>query len=89
MYVDTEKFIVLKSLFDYICFMRALKNIETKISQLSPELIGELDHYLDYLINKKATHRRRKLRQDWAGGLKDTKISAIDLQKKALEWRQK
>ena len=69
--------------------MRALKNIETKISQLSPELIGELDHYLDYLINKKATHRQRKLRQDWAGGLNDTKISAIDLQKKALEWRQK
>ncbi|MDP2113915.1 MAG: DUF2281 domain-containing protein [Bacteroidota bacterium] len=69
--------------------MRALKNIETKISQLSPELIGELDHYLDYLINKKVTHRQRKLRQDWAGGLNDTKISAIDLQKKALEWRQK
>jgi hypothetical protein len=39
--------------------MGALKNIETKISQLSPELIGELDHYLDYLINKKATHRQR------------------------------
>jgi len=75
--------------FDYLCFMRAIKNIESKISQLSPGLIGELDHYLDYLINKRIVHRPKKLSQDWAGGLKDIKMSAIDLQKKALDWRQK
>ena len=70
--------------------MRAIKIIETKISLLSPELIGELDHYLDYLISKKVTTgQNRKLKQDWAGGLKDIKMSAIDLQKKALDWRQK
>lgn len=69
--------------------MRAIKNIESKISRLSPGLIGELDHYLDYLINKKVVHKSKKLRQDWAGGLKDIQMSAIDLQKKALEWRQK
>jgi hypothetical protein len=34
-------------------------------------------------------HKTKKLKQDWAGGLKDIKISAIDLQKKALDWRQK
>ena len=69
--------------------MRAIKNIETKISKLSPGLIGELDHYLDYLINKRVVQRSQKLRQDWAGGLKGIQISAIDLQKKALEWRLK
>jgi hypothetical protein len=69
--------------------MKALKNIEYKISQLSPGLIGELDHYLDYLINKSSDHKSRKLKQDWAGGLKDIQMSAIDLQKKALDWRQK
>jgi hypothetical protein len=68
--------------------MRAIKNIKSKISQLSPGLIGELDHYLDYLINKRIVHRPKKLSQDWAGGLKDIKMSAIDLQKKALDWRQ-
>ncbi len=73
--------------FDYLCFMRAIKNIETKISKLSPGLMGELDHFLDYLINKKVTARQKKLRQDWAGGLKDLKMSALDLQKKALDWR--
>jgi hypothetical protein len=69
--------------------MRAIQNIETKISQLSPGLIWELDHYLDYLINKRVVRRQRKLKQDWAGGLKEIKMSAIDLQKKALDWRQK
>jgi hypothetical protein len=69
--------------------MRAIKDIETKITQLSPGLIEELDHYLDYLINKRVVRKQGKLRQDWAGGLKDIKISAIDLQKKALDWRQK
>lgn len=69
--------------------MRAIKNLETKISQLSPELIRELDHYLDYLINKKVINKQKKLRQDWAGELNDIKMSAIDLQKKALDWRQK
>jgi hypothetical protein len=40
--------------------MKATKDIETKINKLSPELIGELDHYLDYLINKKTIHKPRK-----------------------------
>ena len=69
--------------------MKAIKNIELKISRLSPGLIGELEHYLDYQINKKVVRKQKKLRQDWAGGLKDIQMSAIDLQKKALEWRQK
>jgi 5'-deoxynucleotidase YfbR-like HD superfamily hydrolase len=69
--------------------MRAIKNIETKIKQLSPGLIEELDHYLDYLINKRVARKPEKLKQDWAGGLKDIKITSIELQKLALDWRQK
>ena len=61
--------------------MNSIKNIETKINQLTPGLIDELDHYLDYLINKKVARKPRKLIQDWAGGLKDENISSIDLQK--------
>ena len=69
--------------------MKAIKNIEKKISQLSPELIDELDHYLDYLINKRTPGRPRELKQDWAGDLKDTGYTSLDLQKKSLDWRQK
>lgn len=69
--------------------MRAVKNIERKINQLSPGLIEELDHYLDYLINKRVVRKPKKLKQDWAGGLKDIKITSIELQKLSLDWRQK
>jgi hypothetical protein len=75
--------------FYYICIMKILKEIETKINKLSPDLIGELDQFLDYLINKKAIKKTGKLKQDWAGGLRDTKYSSITLQKKALDWRKK
>jgi hypothetical protein len=64
--------------------MRAIKNIETKISQLTPAMIGELDNYLDYLINKKMVRKPKKLKQDWAGGLSDIKMTSIELQKSAL-----
>ena len=69
--------------------MRTIKDIETKINQLTPDLINELDNYLDYLINKRKIKKSRKLTQDWAGGLKEEKYNSIDLQKKALDWRQK
>jgi len=69
--------------------MRAIKNIETKINQLTPGMIGELDHYLDYLINRRIVRKPKKLKQDWAGGLKDIKMTSIELQKLALDWRQK
>jgi hypothetical protein len=69
--------------------MKAIKDIESKIKKLSPALIGELDRYIDYLINKRKIKSSKRLKQDWAGGLKDIKFSAIELQKKALDWRQK
>jgi hypothetical protein len=73
----------------YLCIMRAIKQIEIKISKLSPGLIGELDRYLDFLINKRVSNKPKRLKQDWAGALKDVKMSSIELQKKALDWRQK
>ncbi len=69
--------------------MKAIKEIEQKILQLSPASMEELDSFLDYLITKKDSKRTKKLKQDWAGGLKDIQMSAIELQKKALDWRQK
>ena len=69
--------------------MRAIKNIESKINQLTPGMIDELDKYLDYLINRKVIRKSKRVKQDWAGGLKDVKMTSIELQKKALDWRQK
>lgn len=72
----------------YLCSMKALQNIESKISLLSPALIEELDRYLDYLINKREVRKPRKLQKNWAGGLKGTEFTSIELQKKALDWRK-
>jgi hypothetical protein len=69
--------------------MNVIKNIEKKINQLTPGMIRELDRYLDYLINKRIARKPRKLKQDWAGALKDIEMTSIELQKKALDWRQK
>ena len=70
--------------------MSSIKSIESKIDQLSPALMDELEAYLDYLMSKRtATRTAKKLKQNWAGGLGDVKMSAIELQKKALDWRGK
>ena len=69
--------------------MKAIETIETKINQLSPGLISELDHYLDYLLSKRIVRMPKKLKQDWAGGLKDIKMTGIELQKFSLGRRLK
>lgn len=68
--------------------MKAIKKIEYKIHKLSPELIEELEHYLDYLLKKQKVRKSGELKQDWAGGLKDVNFNSVELQKKALEWRR-
>lgn len=68
--------------------MKAIKNIETKLNQLSPSLIEELNRYLDYLINKQLDRKANRLTQDWAGELKGENYTSVALQKKALDWRQ-
>jgi hypothetical protein len=44
---------------------------------------------VNFLIEKKARKRGKKLRQDWAGALKGYRdqYTSLELQEKALEWR--
>jgi hypothetical protein len=37
--------------------MRTMRDIESKINQLTPGLIEELDRYLDYLVNKRVVRK--------------------------------
>jgi hypothetical protein len=67
--------------------MNNTKNITSKISNLPPELLPELESFIDYLISKQNILQSKMLKQDWAGGLKSVKMSSLELQKKALEWR--
>jgi len=65
------------------------KTIEEMIRKLPPELQKDVFDFVEFLLEKRAKKRGRKLRQDWAGALRDYRdqYTSLDLQKKALEWR--
>ncbi len=66
-----------------------MKNLEERIKELPPELHQEVIDFVDFLLEKRVRQGGKKLRQDWAGALKDYlgQYTSLELQKKALEWR--
>jgi len=66
-----------------------MKTIEEMIKELPSELQQEVLDFAEFLIEKRAQKKGRKLRQDWAGALKDYRdqYTSLELQKKALQWR--
>ena len=66
-----------------------MRNLKVMIDQLPPELQEEVKEFAEFLLEKRAKKFGRKLRQDWAGALKEYReqYTSLDLQKKALEWR--
>ncbi|AZK60217.1 hypothetical protein Daudx_1674 [Candidatus Desulforudis audaxviator] len=56
---------------------------------LPPELQREAEDFIRFLLEKRAKKTGKRLRQDWAGALKDFReqYTSLELQKKALEWR--
>ena len=66
-----------------------MKTIEQKIKQLPQELQREVIDFVDFLIEKRFSRKKKKPTLKWMGGLKEfnKKFNAMELQKKALEWR--
>jgi len=66
-----------------------VKSLEERIRELPPDLQKEVADFVEFLLEKRAGKRGRKLRQDWAGALSDYRdqYTSLDLQKKAMEWR--
>jgi len=64
--------------------------IEEMVRNLPPELQNEVEDFIQFLLNKQKRKLAKKLRQDWAGALKDyrDKYTSLELQKKVLEWRE-
>ena len=60
-----------------------------KIKKLPPELRQEVEDFVEFLLRKHASKRGRKLKQGWAGALRDytDQYTSLELQKKALRWR--
>ncbi len=66
-----------------------MKSIEERIKNLPPTLKKEVEEFVNSLLKKRRKKSGKKLRQDWAGALKDYRdqYTSLELQKKALEWR--
>ncbi|MBA7557252.1 hypothetical protein ES705_49997 [subsurface metagenome] len=65
-----------------------MSSIETKLKKLSHEMQKEVEDFIDFLLEKKNKKSSKKLKLNWAGGLKEykDKFSSIELQKKVMEW---
>ncbi|MGA1839047.1 MAG: DUF2281 domain-containing protein [bacterium] len=67
-----------------------MESIETKFNKLPDYLKEEVEDFIDFLIIKKKISKKKKLpKLDWIGGLKEyrNQYTAVNLQKKASEWR--
>jgi mRNA-degrading endonuclease RelE of RelBE toxin-antitoxin system len=66
-----------------------MKSLEERIKDLPPEFHQKVIDFVDFLLEKRVRPIGKKLRQDWAGALKDcrSQYTSLELQKKALEWR--
>ena len=69
--------------------MSTVHTLENKIHSIPSEYFGEIDAFLDFLIQKssKINSNHSKLTQSWAGSLKEINIDSVKLQKQSLEWR--
>ena len=63
-------------------------NIVKKFNQLPPALRKEVIDFIDFLLTQKVSKRKKKLKLDWVGGLKEYRdqYTALELEKKALDW---
>ncbi len=66
-----------------------MQSIEEIIKVMPPNLKQELEDFARFLLEKRASKPGRKLRQDWAGMLRQYReqYTSLELQHKAPEWR--
>ena len=68
---------------------RQLKPLDELLREVPPESQGEVRAFVESLLEKRKQKSSGKLRQNWAGALRDFReqYSSLELQKKALDWR--
>jgi mRNA-degrading endonuclease RelE of RelBE toxin-antitoxin system len=66
-----------------------MKDLEERIKELPAELQREVEDFVEFLLERRARKCGSKLRQDWAGALREYRdqYTSLELQKRALEWR--
>lgn len=68
----------------------AVKPLEELIRELPPALRVEVCDFVEFLLAKRVQPRKRKLRQDWAGTLRNypQQYTSLELQHVAPKWRE-
>jgi len=65
-----------------------MQDVERILSQLPPEARRELLDYAEFLLQKYGKKPPKGFTFSWEGKLGDVKMSSVELQHKALEWRE-
>jgi hypothetical protein len=65
------------------------KQIVQQIHEFPPYLLEELSVYIEFLASKRKVKKERKFRLNWVGALEaeNKNYTSLELQKKALDWR--
>ncbi len=64
------------------------KPLAELIENLPPEIEEEVKDFVEFLLERRMRKPGKKLRQDWAGALKDyrAQYTSLELHKRASEW---
>lgn len=67
----------------------ATKPLIELVQELPPDVQAEVRDFVEFLLIKRTRKPVTKLRQDWAGALRDVRdqYTSLELQRKALDWR--
>ncbi len=65
-----------------------MESLEETMAKLPPEHQQEVRDFALFLAEKRAKSKKRRLRLDWVGGLKEFRdqYTSLELQKKSLDW---
>jgi len=65
-----------------------MESIEELMEKLPPDLQEEVRDFAQFLVERRAKPKQKKLRLTWAGGLREFRdqYTSPELQKKSLEW---
>jgi len=65
-----------------------MKPLEEIIKELPPDIQQEVLDFAEFLMSKRKPPKQKRMRLSWIGGLREfrDKYTALELQKKALEW---
>ncbi len=66
-----------------------VSRIAELIEKLPPEMQKEVKDFAEFLMARRAGRQGYKLRQDWAGALKEFReqYDSLKLQEKSIRWR--